>query len=96
MLVDDGGIWSKLWLNVGKAGSSSLSWAIGPAERGLSSIDVDGLEMDDARPPSATRSAAAMAASRRWTVIRSDDKKRPHRRDRASCAASISPAATTG
>ena len=80
MLVDDGIILVKLWLNVGRAEQLKrfLDREKDPLKQWkLSSIDVDGLgKWDDytaAIRDTLSRSHSGIAP---WTVIRSDDKKR--------------------
>ena len=80
MLVDDGIILVKLWLNVGRAEQLKrfLDREKDPLKLWkLSSIDVDGLgKWDDytaAIRDTLSRSHSGIAP---WTVIRSDDKKR--------------------
>ncbi|SDE17567.1 polyphosphate kinase 2, PA0141 family [Paracoccus isoporae] len=80
MLVDDGTILVKLWLNVGRAEQLKrfLDREKDPLKQWkLSSIDVDGLakwdDYTDAIRDTLTRSDTKLAP---WTVIRSDDKKR--------------------
>ena len=80
MLTDDGIILIKLWLNVGRAeqlrrmlareGDKLKQWK-------LSSIDVDGLSKWDAYSRAISETFEATDTSHaRWTVIRSDDKRR--------------------
>ena len=80
MLVDDGTVLVKLWLNVGRAEQLKrfLDREKDPLKQWkLSSIDVDGLgkwnEYTEAIRDTLKRSDTRLA---RWTVIRSDDKKR--------------------
>ena len=80
MLVDDGIILVKLWLNVGRAEQLKrfLDREKDPLKQWkLSSIDIDGLgkwdEYTAAIRDTLTRSHSGIAP---WTVIRSDDKKR--------------------
>ncbi|WBU59432.1 polyphosphate kinase 2 [Paracoccus albus] len=80
MLVDDGTILVKLWLNVGRAEQLKrfLDREKDPLKQWkLSSIDVEGLgkwnEYTDAIKDTLKRSDTKLAP---WTVIRSDDKKR--------------------
>jgi polyphosphate kinase 2 len=80
MLVDDGIILIKLWLNVGRAEQLRRMLAREKdklKQWKLSSIDVDGLGKWDAytRAISETFDATDTSHSR-WTVIRSDDKRR--------------------
>ena len=80
MLVDDGTILVKLWLNVGRAEQLKrfLDRERDPLKQWkLSSIDVDGLgkwnEYTTAIRDTLKRSDSKIAP---WTVIRSDDKRR--------------------
>ncbi|KGJ05139.1 polyphosphate kinase 2, PA0141 family [Paracoccus halophilus] len=80
MLVDDGTVLVKLWLNVGRAEQLRrfLAREQDPLKQWkLSSIDVDGLrkwdEYTEAIQDTLARSHSGIAP---WTVIRSDDKKR--------------------
>ncbi|WP_017999964.1 polyphosphate kinase 2 [Paracoccus sp. N5] len=80
MLVDDGVILVKLWLNVGRAEQLKrfLDREKDPLKQWkLSSIDVDGLakwdDYTDAIRDTLRRSHSGIAP---WTVIRSDDKRR--------------------
>lgn len=80
MLVDDGVILVKLWLNVGRAEQLRrfLDREADPLKQWkLSSIDVDGLskwdEYSEAIRDTLTRSHSPTAP---WTVVRSDDKRR--------------------
>ncbi|RLJ41649.1 polyphosphate kinase 2 [Litoreibacter meonggei] len=80
MLVDDGIILIKLWLNVGRAEQLRRMLAREKdklKQWKLSSIDVEGLHKWDAysRAISETFDATDTAHAR-WTVIRSDDKRR--------------------
>ncbi|MFV0297057.1 MAG: polyphosphate kinase 2, partial [Hyphomicrobiaceae bacterium] len=80
MLVDDGTVLVKLWLNVGRAEQLRrfLAREKDPLKQWkLSSIDVEGLgKWDDYT--TAIRDTLDRSDTRqaRWTVIRSDDKKR--------------------
>ena len=80
MLVDDGIVLVKLWLNVGRAEQllRFLDREADPLKQWkLSSIDVDGLakwdDYTDAIRDTLARSHSGIAP---WTVIRSDDKRR--------------------
>ncbi|MDO5604435.1 MAG: polyphosphate kinase 2 [Paracoccus sp. (in: a-proteobacteria)] len=80
MLVDDGVILIKLWLNVGRAEQLKrfLSREKDPLKQWkLSSIDVDGLDKwDDYTDAITDTLARSHTRSAPWTVIRSDDKRR--------------------
>ena len=80
MLVDDGVILVKLWLNVGRAEQLRrfLAREVDPLKQWkLSSVDVDGLARWDDYS-AAIRETLSMSHSpiAPWTVIRSDDKRR--------------------
>lgn len=80
MLVDDGVILIKLWLNVGRAEQLRRMLARESDQLKqwkLSSIDVDGLSKWDAYSRAISETFDATDSSHaRWTVIRSDDKRR--------------------
>lgn len=80
MLVDDGLILVKLWLNVGRAEQLKrfLDREADPLKQWkLSSIDVDGLaRWDDYSAAIHDTLARSHSGIAPWTVIRSDDKKR--------------------
>jgi polyphosphate kinase 2 len=80
MLVDDGIILIKLWLNVGRAEQLRRMLARESdklKQWKLSSIDVDGLTKWDAYSRAISETFEATDTSHaRWTVIRSDDKRR--------------------
>lgn len=80
MLVDDGVILIKLWLNVGRAEQLRRMLARESDQLKqwkLSSIDVEGLSKWDAYSRAISETFDATDSSHaRWTVIRSDDKRR--------------------
>ncbi|SDW91656.1 polyphosphate kinase 2 [Litoreibacter albidus] len=80
MLVDDGVILIKLWLNVGRAEQLRRMLARESdklKQWKLSSIDVEGLSKWDAYSRAIEETFAATDTPQaRWTVIRSDDKRR--------------------
>ncbi|WP_226782303.1 polyphosphate kinase 2 [Oceaniglobus trochenteri] len=80
MLVNDGIILVKLWLNVGRAEQLRrfLKRERDPLKQWkLSWIDVEGLKRWDAYSEAITETLArSNTASAPWTVIRADDKKR--------------------
>ena len=80
MLVDEGVILVKLWLNVGRAEQLRrfLAREQDPLKQWkLSWIDVEGLKKWDAYSEAITDTLArSSTAHAPWTVIRSDDKKR--------------------
>lgn len=80
MLVDDGIILVKLWLNVGRAEQLQrfLDREKDPLKQWkLSGIDVDGLaRWDDYTAAIRDTLAASHSPIAPWTVIRSDDKRR--------------------
>ena len=80
MLVDDGIILIKLWLNVGRAEQLRRMLAREKdklKQWKLSSIDVEGLHKWDAYSRAISETFEATdAPPARWTVIRSDDKRR--------------------
>ncbi|SHE71427.1 polyphosphate kinase 2, PA0141 family [Litoreibacter ascidiaceicola] len=80
MLVDDGIILIKLWLNVGRAEQLRRMLAREKdklKQWKLSTIDVEGLHKWDAYSEAISETFEASDTSHaRWTVIRSDDKRR--------------------
>ncbi|TDT77634.1 polyphosphate kinase 2 [Litoreibacter halocynthiae] len=80
MLVDDGIILIKLWLNVGRAEQLRRMLAREKdklKQWKLSTIDVEGLHKWDAYSEAISETfEASDTAHARWTVIRSDDKRR--------------------
>jgi polyphosphate kinase 2 len=80
MIVDEGIVLVKLWLNVGRAEQLRrfLAREADPLKQWkLSSIDVDGLPRWDAYSQAITETLAQSHTRHApWTVIRSDDKKR--------------------
>jgi polyphosphate kinase len=80
MLVDEGIVLVKLWLNVGRAEQLRrfLAREADPLKQWkLSSIDVEGLSRWDAYSAAITETLARSHTRHApWTVIRSDDKKR--------------------
>lgn len=80
MIVDEGIVLVKLWLNVGRAEQLRrfLAREADPLKQWkLSSIDIDGLPRWDAYSQAITETLARSHTPQApWTLIRSDDKKR--------------------
>ena len=80
MLIGDGIVLVKLWLNVGRAEQLRrfIAREKDPLKQWkLSSIDIDGLaKWDEYTAAIAETFARSHTASAPWTIVRSDDKKR--------------------